>query len=295
MDNQSPFDLHSSEAYALWRSFKLDTAPRRAEDILVEIADPFRLSQLELDKLLKLNAVCNMAIYVSNCGQNPDKQIPLKIGGQLGLEHLDNNWLADEDALTPIAVNSTDNHPSRAGYIPYTNRAIGWHTDGYYNSPQKLVRSVILHCVHSATWGGSNSLLDHEIAYILLRDQHPELVATLCRQDAMCIPARQEGQVTMRAEQSGPVFSGEDFLHMRYTARSVSINWGTAKAAQAAAALQAIIENQAKPWVLQTRLQPGMGLVSNNVLHNRAAFSDDKNQLPRLLYRARYYQRIRRS
>jgi len=34
-----------------------------------------------------------------------------------------------------------------------------------------------------------------------------------------------------------------------------------------------------------------MGLLCNNVLHDRAGFSDDAGH-PRLLYRARYYDRI---
>ncbi|MFZ9551405.1 MAG: taurine catabolism dioxygenase TauD, partial [Hylemonella sp.] len=41
------------------------------------------------------------------------------------------------------------------------------------------------------------------------------------------------------------------------------------------------------PWVLHLTLQAGMGLVSNNVLHRRSAFTDTPGQ-PRLLYRARY-------
>jgi hypothetical protein len=40
------------------------------------------------------------------------------------------------------------------------------------------------------------------------------------------------------------------------------------------------------------KLQPGMGLVGHNVLHARTAFVDDPAQ-PRLLYRARYLDRIR--
>jgi hypothetical protein len=35
-----------------------------------------------------------------------------------------------------------------------------------------------------------------------------------------------------------------------------------------------------------------MGLVGNNVLHDRAGFNDDETH-HRLLYRARYYDRIR--
>jgi hypothetical protein len=43
--------------------------------------------------------------------------------------------------------------------------------------------------------------------------------------------------------------------------------------------------------VFRLTLQPGMGLVCNNVLHDRAGFIDDPLQ-PRLLYRARYLDRI---
>ncbi len=39
-------------------------------------------------------------------------------------------------------------------------------------------------------------------------------------------------------------------------------------------------------------LEPGMGLLCNNVLHDRAAFTDDPTHPPRLLYRARYLDRI---
>jgi len=35
-----------------------------------------------------------------------------------------------------------------------------------------------------------------------------------------------------------------------------------------------------------------MGVICNNVLHTRSAFRDDPAH-PRLLYRARYYDRIR--
>jgi hypothetical protein len=43
--------------------------------------------------------------------------------------------------------------------------------------------------------------------------------------------------------------------------------------------------------IFRLMLQPGMGLVCNNVLHDRSGFVDDPAQ-PRLLYRARYLDRI---
>ena len=41
------------------------------------------------------------------------------------------------------------------------------------------------------------------------------------------------------------------------------------------------------------RLQAGMGLVGHNVLHDRSAFVDDPAS-PRLLYRARFLDRVAR-
>jgi hypothetical protein len=43
------------------------------------------------------------------------------------------------------------------------------------------VRGLILHCVQSAATGGENQLLDHEIAYILLRDENPDHIRALSR------------------------------------------------------------------------------------------------------------------
>jgi hypothetical protein len=44
------------------------------------------------------------------------------------------------------------------------------------------------------------------------------------------------------------------------------------------------------PWHLEGRLEPGWGLICNNVLHTRTGFTD--GPVPRLIYRARYYDRI---
>ena len=72
-------------AYAEWRQRKLDTAPRRLEDIVVEVDDPRELTVAERARLLRLNAVANMAIYVGKTGRDPDKDIPRLLGLQLGL------------------------------------------------------------------------------------------------------------------------------------------------------------------------------------------------------------------
>ena len=79
---------------------------------------------------------------------------------------------------------------------------------------------------------------------------------------------------------------------MRYTARTVSIEWKADAATRAAvAALERILADEASPYIFRGRLEPGMGLVCNNVLHDRSAFADSDAR-KRLLYRARYFDRI---
>ncbi|MBI5785822.1 MAG: TauD/TfdA family dioxygenase [Rhodocyclales bacterium] len=289
----SPFDLADRAAYAEWRQRKLDTAPRRLEDILVKVGDPRRLTLAERERLLALNASANLAVYVGQTGRDPDKEIIRQLGAQLGLKTLDSHWLTDDDAISPISVRGAEVRGERREFIPYTDKPIRWHTDGYYNLPERTVRGLILHCVESAATGGDNQLLDHDIAYILLRDENPDFIRALSAPDAMTIPARTDDNGVARVEQPGPVFSVDagGHLHMRYTARTVSIAWRDDAATQAAkVALERILATPT-PWTLHGRLEPGMGLVCNNVLHDRAGFTEAPDRR-RLLYRARYYERV---
>jgi len=286
-----PFDLNDAGAYARWREEKLDRAPRRIEDIVVSLEDPRQLSVGERQQLVDLNSRCNMAIYVGKTGGDPDKDIPRKLGTQLGLHTLDGHWLTDNDGISPLSVVGAEQRGERKEFIPYTDKPIRWHTDGYYNTPDHTIRGLILHCVQSAAGGGDNQLLDHDIAYLLLRDENPDYIRALSAPDAMVIPPRMEEDGVARAEQSGPVFALNDdgTLHMRYTARTVSIAWSPATAA-ARSALELILATPT-PWTLHGRLEPGMGLVCNNVLHDRSGFTETAEKR-RLLYRARYYERV---
>ncbi|GIK26845.1 MAG: hypothetical protein BroJett006_30910 [Betaproteobacteria bacterium] len=288
------FNLDNPEAYAAWRGAKLAAHPRRLTDLVVEVADPRRLTFAEREALLARCGVANMALYASSTGSDPDKDIPRQLGRQLGLANLDANLLADDDGISPLAVAPAG---TRTEFIPYTDRGIKWHTDGYYNTLERQIRGLILHCVQSAASGGENRLMDHEIAYILLRDENPDFIRALMAPDAMTIPPRLEDGAVARAAQPGPVFSvyPDGFLHMRYTARTVSIEWKADDTTRAAvAALERLLADECSPYVFRGRLEPGMGLVCNNVLHDRAAFSDSETR-KRLLYRARYYDRIART
>jgi hypothetical protein len=289
----NPFDLDDSSSYRQWREHKLDSAPRRLEDILVALDDPRALTATELDNLLQRCSLANMAIYTSNTVGDADKEIPRRLGSQLGLHRLDSHWLTDDDAISPISVKGAEERGERREFIPYTDKPIRWHTDGYYNLPERTVRGLILHCVQSAATGGDNQLLDHEIAYILLRDENPDHIRALSQPDAMVIPARSDDNGIARAAQPGPVFSvdGAGFLHMRYTARTISIEWRNDGATQAAVTALARILAGTTPWTLRGRLEPGMGLVCNNVLHDRSRFTETSERR-RLLYRARYHDRV---
>jgi hypothetical protein len=284
------FDLADEAAYQAWRKRKLARYPKALSELVVEVRDPRALSAAERQALLQRCESANMAIYASTAGADPDKEIPRRLGLQLGLRDLDTNYLADDDGISPLAVAERG---TRGEFIPYTNRGINWHTDGYYNPGERTVRAVLLHCVERAESGGENDLLDQEIAYIQLRDLNPQHVRALMAKDAMTIPARVENGRIQRPAQSGPVFSVDDggFLHMRYTARAVSIAWKNDDATLAALAALERILGTASPWMFRGRLEPGMGLVGNNVLHTRTPFADSPRH-QRLIYRARYYQRV---
>lgn len=289
ISESSPFNLDQPEAYNRWRQAKLASFPPRLDDLIVEIKDPRRLSQTEHQAILDRCRRANMAIYASGLGDNPDKEIPRSLGKQFGLQHLDHNAGADEDAITSLMVQSDQAH---ANYIPYTNRPIAWHTDGYYNAEDRQIQGLLLHCVHPAIEGGANDLFDHEMAYMFLRDQDPEYIRALMHPEAMTIPANLIEGEEKRPEQSGPVFSvqGDGHLHMRYTDRKRNILWHEdAVTKEAVLALKKILTSNLDCH-FHARLESGWGLICNNVLHTRTGFVD--GEPARLLYRARYYDRI---
>lgn len=285
-----PYDLADDGAYRAWRSRKLATRAHSIADLAVEVADPLRLTDAERTALLERCARTNLALYVGPpLGAERAALAVRRIGEQLGLRTLDAHYLAGDGGITALADTAAG---TRSGYIPYTNRAIRWHTDGYYNPPGRAIRAMLLHCVQRAESGGENRLLDHELAYLALRDEDPGHVAALMRPDAMTIPARAEEGEVARGEQTGPVFSVDagGHLHMRYTARTRSIGWSEEPAVRgAAAALQRVLASS--PHVLEVRQEPGMGIVCNNVPHDRAAFTDSPTHT-RLVLRARYHERI---
>lgn len=288
---EQPFALDQPHAYLRWRENKLARYPRRTEDLIVEVRDPRHLRSSEVDEIHRLCGVANMAVYSSPLVDVADKDIPRRLGDQLGLGCILPNPLADEDGVSAL---ETTPEKAALGYIPYSNRRLLWHTDGYYNASDRRINAFTLHCVRPAVTGGENRLLDHEIAYILLRDADPAFVEALAAPDAMTIPANTTAGMAFREAETGPVFSTDaGALHMRYTARTRSIEWRPDATTRAAVQFLKQILDADSPYVFALKLAGGQGLVCNNVLHDRSAFTDDAAPgRGRLLYRARYSDRI---
>ena len=286
----SPFHPDNELAYQQWRDQKLADYPQDIGKLIVEIDDPRNLTQNEFDALLSRARKTNMALYVSKTGSDPSPDIPLAMAQQFGLRAMNKNWLADESGLTSLTVRDEG---VRKHYIPFTNRAINWHTDGYYNIASQQIQALNLHVVARAATGGENALMDHEIAYILLREKNPDYIRALMASNAMTIPARIEDGKVARQEEPGPVFSitAEGNLHMRYTIRVNNVIWADDPlTTEALNCLKDILEGDSN-YIYRGLLEPGMGLISNNVLHDRAAFTDDAEH-KRHYYRARYFERL---
>jgi alpha-ketoglutarate-dependent taurine dioxygenase len=286
-----PFALDDDSAYRRWREWKLAAYPTEAAALVVEVGDAAALTPTERDAMLAVCAKTNLVIYRSRAPV--DKDGARRLGERFGLRRLDSNLLADEDSISSLQVVPGK---SGRGYIPYSNRRLLWHTDGYYNSADCRIRAFLLHCASPAARGGDNGLMDHELVYLRLRDENPEHVRALMAPDAMTIPANAEDESAARGAVSGPVFSvdaGDGSLHMRYTARTRSIAWkDDAPTRAAVAALERLLADDGA-GVFHHRLAAGEGLLCNNVLHNRSAFEDDAGSgVTRLLYRARYHDRI---
>ena len=282
-------DLNDTTRYQAWRDQKLSQMPASIDEYMVPVKDPVRLSADEYNAIHDLLQRSNMAIFVADPDEARNKTIPVNISSQFGMHRLDHNMGADHDGVSELTVRSGQ---WRGGYIPYTNKPIHWHTDGYYNEERRKINGMVLYCVQNALRGGENALLDHEIAYIHLRDSNPEYIRAFLHPQAMTIPANIINNNEIRPARTGPVFSVNDSgaLHMRYTARTRSISWRDDELTREATDCLSEFLASDSPYILRAGLNPGMGLICNNILHDRSGFDEDDNHR-RLIYRLRYYDR----
>ncbi len=283
----SVFNLNDDAGYQAWRAQKLASFPVDPREVMVPIDNPEKLTDVEYESILSALERSNLAIYKCQ-SPLPGKEALRVLGRQFGLVNLDANLCADEDSVTSLQTIETGRH---SGYIPYTNKQLSWHTDGYYNPMDRQIRAIVMHCVTPAMHGGENQYLDHEMLYLQLRDASPDYIAALMRADVMAIPPNVEGGEEIRGETVGPVFSidSQGHLHMRYSARKRNIKWHDDELTrQATSMITELLESS--PYILRYKLNAHEGVITNNVLHNRSAFAEDA-QHKRLLYRARYFDR----
>ena len=273
------FTVKSAE-FLRWAEEKEKNIPQNTDGIIVNIHDINNVKISEIAKIKETINKYNSCIYSSKVALKTNTNL-LKFVESVGMRTYDCNNIESNEisTITPLQNN-------KINYIPYTDKSLNWHTDGYYD--KKSIFSWLLHCVNPATQGGENYFLDHELAlreYILRNDDVNNLMA----EDALTIP---ESKDTSRSEISTYVFSFKNQykkLHMRFSMRKDNI--GTSpKANSAMTKLREIIENDCAKYSLTYKLQKNEGIITNNILHGREAFKDDK--VKRKLLRIRSYERL---
>lgn len=123
------FDLGDVPAYQAWREGKLARQPESIEALRVEVGDLARPSAEECAALTDHLRQHNLVLYCSAAG-GVDRATVRTFGLALGLSRLDSNLCSEEDGVSELQVSAGGR---QADYIPYTNRPLSWHCDGYYN------------------------------------------------------------------------------------------------------------------------------------------------------------------
>ena len=294
-----PFNISAQTDFEGWADYKLSLYD---EDALDKVVDPVIISadgcltDVQRKAIQQKVERYNFALYRVNGGGEFGSADLNRLGQSLGLRQLDANLCAEEDLISVITDTSAtkEGRLPRNRYIPYSNRALNWHTDGYYNPVKQRVLAFILHCQQQAESGGDNILIDPDIIYLLLRRQNPAYITALSRDDVMRIPANTQDGVCIREETTSSVFqTSADFtrLAMRYSQRKKHIIWRDDNLTQAALSeLNRLLDSDSN-WRIKVRLKPGEGIISNNVLHCRQQFTDGIGSR-RLFLRARYYNAI---
>ncbi len=303
--NLAIFGLGNDKAYQAWREMKLAQWRTSPINNIISARD---LSQPNNDTLQAIADQCdiaNMAIYqLENAESDPEQsdagQQELRIGlknlcRELGLVNAEGHRSQGDQGVVSIKVS---NKGVGAGYIPYSDKPLSWHTDGYYNDEANRIRAMVLHCVQDASEGGVNELLDPQVVYMRLRDENPAYIEAMRHPQAMTIPENTDTRSAYRPDSVGPVFFLDETngaLNMRYSARKRNIIWRDDKdCAMAQIMMREIMADD--EFVVRHKMKPGQGIISNNILHNRTGFKNsarDIDNIPdRLMYRIRYLERV---
>ena len=271
--------------YKLWADKKLQGFSNKLDDLIVEIDNPNSLSKSEKAMMHRIINQHNIVFFQINKGVDDVKSSIKMLASQVGLGNYEIDSKSDSDGLTEIKIH--DNIKTDAEYIPYTDKQLKWHTDGYYNDDDNLILTWLLFCKNQSENGGLNKYMDHEIAYILFNENFDN-IDDLMLNNAYRIP---KNELNGREAIDNPIFSFvENKLHMKFSMREKNIIWND-KSKEASKNLKNII-NSSDKYHISHRLSEGQGVITNNVIHMRTSFTnlEKKN---RLLYRLRSKQRMR--
>lgn len=279
------FDLDSNADYLKWRDEKLAAYPGTIGELVVELGDMTAPTPAEKSRILETVERANMCVYTAGAAALEMASL-LALGRQLGVSRTDKSARhAQSDELTDSGI------LNRA--VPFSTRHCNWHTDATYYGSDKPIQALFLLCKRPALEGGSNKLLDHEVLYIHLRDTHPDALEVLMKRD--CFNYRNPASGEIDPHRGGKVFwtNADGQLCHRFSFRKTDMAWSEdADVAAARAALESLISGE-PAQVIEGRLESGMGLISNNVLHTREPLVDNDDAAhKRLLFRARFHDRV---
>ncbi len=279
------FDLRSAEDYPRWRDEKLTAYPVNVGELVVELRDMTAMSPAEKNRILETVERANMCVYTAGAAELGMDSL-LALGKQLGVSRTDKSSRhAQSDELTDSGI------LKRA--IPFSTRHCNWHTDATYYGSDSTIQALFLLCKRPAVEGGGNKVLDHEVLYIHLRDKDPGALEVLMNKD--CFNYRNPATGEIDRHRGGKVFwtNADGHLCHRFSFRKTDMAWSEESDVVAARQVLESLISEELAHVIEGRLESGMGLISNNVLHTRERLVDsDDAASKRLLFRARFYDRV---
>ena len=270
-----------SEDFIEWSAKKDLNIPSNINDLKVSISDINHVSKTEISQIKQKLTKFNCCIYASGTDLDDDSKI-MRFAQSLGMRTFDSHNI-DDSAISTISANKDENN---IRYIPYTNKGLNWHTDGYYDS--KPIFSWLLHCIEPALSGGENFLLDHELAireYILKYDD----IIYLTNNETFSIPTDEVAKREITSNYVCDMNNEYKKLHMNFSMRKENIIVNK-NSESAMSKLIKIIKEDCKKYHLTYKLSKSEGIVSNNILHGRNAFKD--GQVMRKILRIRSHERL---
>ncbi|SVE10743.1 uncharacterized protein METZ01_LOCUS463597, partial [marine metagenome] len=142
--------IPSRSGFASWFEYMLERYRSTIGNLIVAIDNPAHLSRTEKMALLSHVDDTNMVIYQCRSPRTVGHDAVLQLASQVGLRRLDANLCANTTGLTELRVQQ---NPLHRRYLPYSQRPLNWHTDGYYQPPARHIRGMLLHCIQDADGG----------------------------------------------------------------------------------------------------------------------------------------------